>query len=113
MTIPGLIALLILVTVTLLGGFTRFTHGRYTPGFYAYQLDRAPDDGSTRFLPYLDFAVAALLVFPGTRGVGAMLFSVMQFIGVVMRVREDKNAAPDLALSLCAVLVMLDRLLAG
>lgn len=61
MTLPGLISLLILLTVTLLGGFTRPTHRKYTPGFYAYQLDRAPDNASTRIIPYVDFTVAALL----------------------------------------------------
>jgi hypothetical protein len=113
MSPPGLISLLILLTVTLLGGFTRLTHGRYTPGFYAYQLDRAPDNASTRIIPYVDFTVAALLVFPSTRGLAAMLCSVLQFGGVIMRVREDQNAAPDLALCLCGVLLMLDCLLAA
>ncbi|KUI55727.1 hypothetical protein VP1G_03084 [Cytospora mali] len=112
MTFPGLVTLLILLTVTLLGGFTRFTHGKYTPSFYAYQLDRAPDNASTRLIPYGDFTMAALLFFPSTRGVGAMLCAVLQFIGVVLRVREDKNAAPDLALCLCGVFLMLDCLLA-
>lgn len=113
MTVPGIIALLVLIGVALVGGFSRFTHGKHTPGFYAYQLDRAPDNAATRFLPYLDFAMAALLVLPSTRGAGAVLFSVMQFIGVVVRTREDKNAAPDLALCLCAVFLMLDCLLSG
>ncbi|ROW01360.1 hypothetical protein VMCG_05842 [Cytospora schulzeri] len=112
MTLPGLISLLILLSVTLLGGFTRFTHGKYTPAFYAYQLDRAPDNASTKIIPYVDFTVAALLVFPSTRSAAAMLCAVLQFGGVILRVREDKNAAPDLALCLCGVLLMLDCLLA-
>ena len=113
MTLPGLISLLILLSITLLGGFSRLTHGKYTPAFYAYQLDRAPDNGSTKIIPYMDFAVAALLAFSNTRAVGAMLCAVFQFIGVVMRIREDKNAASDLALCLCGVLLMLDHLLGG
>lgn len=112
MTLPGLISLLILLAVTLLGGFTRLTHGRYTPAFYAYQLDRAPDSASARIIPYVDLTLSVLLVLPGTRSLAAMLCTVLQFAGVVLRVREDKNAAPDLALSLCGVLLMLDCLLA-
>lgn len=41
-----------------------------------------------------------------------MLCSMLQFGGVVLRVREDKNAAPDLALCLCGVMLMLNCLLA-
>lgn len=114
MTLPGLLSLLVLLTVTLLGGFSRLTHGRYTPAFYAYQVDRAPDDASTRLLPYLDFALAALLAFPSTRPVGAILLAGMHFIGLVLRVRDDdddKTTAPDLALCLCAVFLMLEGLL--
>ncbi|ROW06640.1 hypothetical protein VPNG_06729 [Cytospora leucostoma] len=113
MTLPGLLSLLVLLTVTLLGGFSRLTHGRYTPAFYAYQIDRAPDDASMRFLPYLDFTLAALLALSSTRPVGAILFAVMQFVGLVLRLREDddKNTAPDLALCLCAVFLMLEGLL--
>lgn len=38
------------VSVAYLGAFSRLTHGRYMPAFYAYQLDHAPDDASTEAL---------------------------------------------------------------
>lgn len=111
MSWPGSVSLVILLTITLLGAFTRLTHGRYTPWFYAYQLDRAPDNASTRLIPYVDLVIAAMLVYQPTRGIAAALFALFQFYGVVQRVREDKNAAPDLAFEMCAVLLMLDCLL--
>lgn len=111
MSWPGTLALLILLTMTLLGAFTRLTHGRYTPGFYAYQLDRAPDNSSTRVIPYVDLMIAGLLIYHPTRGIAAALFAMFQFYGIVKRVQEDKNAALDLALESCAILLTLDCLL--
>lgn len=111
MSWPGLLCLAILLALTLLGGFTRLTHGRYTPWFYAYQLDRAPDNSSTRIIPIVDFAIAAMLMHKPTRGFAAALFAAFQFVGVVKRVREDKNAAMDLAFNLCAILLTVDCLL--
>lgn len=107
----GSLSLVVLITLTLLGGFTRLTHGRHTPWFYAYQLDRAPDNKSTRLIPYVDLVLAAMLMNQSTRGVAAALFSLLQFYGIVQRVREDKNAVSDLAFELCAILLTLDCLL--
>lgn len=107
----GPFCLVVLVTLTLLGGFSRLTHGRYTPWFHAYQLDRAPDDASTRLIPYVDLLIAAMLVNQPTRGIAAALFSLFQIYGIVQRVREDKNAASDLAFELCAIFLTLDCLL--
>lgn len=107
----GSLCLIVLITLTLLGGFTRLTHGRYTPWFCAYQLDRGPDNKSTRLIPYVDLLLAAMLMKQSTRGVAAALFSLFQFYGIVQRVREDKNAALDLAFELCAVFLTLDCLL--
>lgn len=67
---------------------------------------------SLLILPYVDFIVAILLVFPSTRSLAAMLYAVLQFIGVILRLREDRNAAPDLALCPCSVFLMLGCLLA-
>lgn len=113
MSWPASVCLVILVTLTLLGGFTRLTHGRYTPWFYAYQLDRAPDNELTKVIPYVDFAIAAMLLYQSTRGIAAALFALFQFYGVVKRVQEDKNAALDLAFDLCAIFLTLDCLLTG
>ncbi|KAE8556400.1 hypothetical protein EYB25_001101 [Talaromyces marneffei] len=63
----GLISKYTLVSIVYLGAFSRFTHGRYTPAFYRYQLDRAPDNGSTRIIPVFDSIFATLVLFPKTR----------------------------------------------
>lgn len=107
MSLPGTICLAIVLAMTLVGGFTRLTHGRYTPRFYAYQLDRAPDNASTWLIPYVDLTMAAMLIYHPTRSVAAMLCSLFQFYGLVMRVKEDKDTATDLACLLCAMVVCL------
>lgn len=43
-----------LIVIVYLGAFSRFTHGEYTPSFYQYQLDLAPDNDSTRLTPVAD-----------------------------------------------------------
>lgn len=36
-----------LVALLYYSGFSRLTHGRYTPSFYAHQLDRVPNNAHT------------------------------------------------------------------
>lgn len=108
----GAVALSIVFGAHLIGGFSRLTHGRYTPTFYAYQLDRAPNNASTWMIPYIDLFLCLLLANSGTRMLGASLSAIMQFIGIVKRVIEDKNAAVDLWLVCCAVVGSLDCLFA-
>ncbi|OAA59774.1 hypothetical protein SPI_05972 [Niveomyces insectorum RCEF 264] len=103
----GDLALAATVGVTYLGAFGRLTRGRYTPAFYAYQLDRAPDDASTRFVPYVDATLGTLLLFATTRPAAAFLCACFQGIGIVLRVRDGKSAAPDLALFSAAVVAFL------
>lgn len=111
MSLIGLVSLLFLIGFTLLGAFSRLTHGRHTPGFHAYQVARAPDDASTRFMPYVDLTMAALLAWRPSRAVAALLCALFQFFGVVLRVRQDESAAPDLAGTLVALLLCWDCLL--
>lgn len=107
----GSLFFIICFTLTTLGGFSRLTHGRYTPAYYAYQLDRAPDDESTRVIPYVDLTLAAFLAYKPTRAVAAAVCGMLQFFGIIRRVREDKNAAPDLAILLSTLVLSLDCLL--
>lgn len=115
MSWPGTLALLLLLPLLLYGAFSRFTHGRHTPSFYAYQVARAPDDGSApaRLLPCADLVLAGMLAHAPTRGVAAAVVALAQFGGVVVRVRRDQDAAPDLAILLCAVLLALDTVMGG
>jgi len=77
-----------LIGLTFLGAISRFTHGRYTPAFYRYQVGRAPDDASTRFIPLVDVAVGTLLCLGGTKSVGTLLCVLFQGFGIVSQVRK-------------------------
>ncbi len=98
------ISLCALIGVTFLGSVSRFTEGRYTPSFYAYQLDRAPNDESTRFVPYIDLTLGMMLLFPRTRKLAAALCVLFQGIGIWMRLREGKDASRDCGLCVVAII---------
>jgi hypothetical protein len=76
-------------------GFSRFTHGAYTPLWYAHQVARQPDDGSTvaRIVPCMDFALATALTFGGkTSKVSAAIFAaVTQGGAIVARIMEGRS----------------------
>ncbi|VUC32719.1 unnamed protein product [Clonostachys rosea] len=98
-TTPYKVALGGLIGITYLGGFSRFTHGKYTPVFHQYQVDRAPDDESTRLIPIMDVTLATLLVFQRTRTVAALLCTFFQGVGLVMRITSRKPMIPDILLA--------------
>lgn len=98
-------ALAFVVGITYLGAFSRFTHGRYTPRFHQYQVDRAPDDESTRYIPLIDLTVATLLLFPVTRTAAALLATAFQGFGILLRVKQQKPLLTDVALATTAAFV--------
>ena len=86
---------IVLAGVGYYSGFSRFTHGQYTPSWYAYQLDRAPDDESTRIVPFIDATLATLLLLPQTRLVGTAVSAVFFVISVGMRLQAKKSPITD------------------
>ncbi|KAL4878320.1 hypothetical protein BJY04DRAFT_221258 [Aspergillus karnatakaensis] len=54
-----------LAFTVLLGAFSRFTHGIYTPTWYAFQEYHAPDDGSivATLTPIIDTITGLSLLF--------------------------------------------------
>lgn len=95
-------ALSFLTGITYIGAFSRFTHGRYIPAFYRYQIERAPDDESMRYIPFIDVSLATLLIFPKTRTLSALLCTFFQSIGVGMRIKDGKSPMTDIALATIA-----------
>jgi hypothetical protein len=97
----------ILASVVLLGAFSRFTHGQYTPAWYAFQEDHMPDDSSmgAKITPMIDTLVGLSLCF-GTRRLrlSASKLSLMFFvIGLAMQIHAGKDYLGDLALVTLAV----------
>ncbi|KAL2837213.1 hypothetical protein BJX68DRAFT_249972 [Aspergillus pseudodeflectus] len=88
--------------ILLLGAFSRFTHGVYTPQWYAFQEYHAPDDGSTLALatPIVD-TIVALLVAIGSRKpkIYAAGFTFVTFAtGLAMQVLAGKEYLGDIVL---------------
>lgn len=92
----------ILSSVVLLGAFSRFTHGQYTPTWYAFQEYHMPDDGSVgaKITPMIDTLVGLSLIF-GRRNMRlyAAVTSLFFFIiGLAMQVHAAKGYLGDIAL---------------
>jgi hypothetical protein len=89
-------------------GFSRFTHGAYTPWWYAHQVARQPDDGSTvaRIVPCMDIALATTLALGGktTKRYAAIFTAVVQGGAIVALVMEGRrDLAVDFAVFALAV----------
>lgn len=99
----GTISRVALISILYLGSFSRFTHGRYTPTYYKYQIDRAPDGEMMAYLPFLDSTLGTLLLFSLTRPLSAFIVVAFQGIGVLMRLHEKKPVTLDAATLLIAI----------
>ncbi|OAA67450.1 hypothetical protein ISF_03626 [Cordyceps fumosorosea ARSEF 2679] len=95
----GAVATHTVVAIVYLGALSRLTHGVYTPAFYEYQLDRAPDNESTRLIPYVDAALATLALVRATRSYALFFCFAFQVMGLGLRLREGKDALLDTALA--------------
>src|ERR1700754_2155088 len=92
----------LLASLVLLGAFSRFTHGVYTPQWYAFQEYHAPDDGSTiaTVTPMIDILLGITLLFGnrslrlGAAGI-CLLFVTM---GLAIQVQAGKKYGADVAL---------------
>ncbi|KAK1760025.1 hypothetical protein QBC47DRAFT_118141 [Echria macrotheca] len=98
-----------LVALTYLGAFSRLTHGRYTPRFYQYQLERAPDDSSTQLVPVMDITLGTLLLFDRTRIAAAALCAFFQLVGFVLQLRKGGQAWTDAGGVALAIVVCLSN----
>ncbi|KAL3431005.1 hypothetical protein BDV09DRAFT_199126 [Aspergillus tetrazonus] len=92
----------LLAIAVLLGSFSRFTHGVYTPRWYSYQEYHSPDDGSAiaRITPWIDALIGGLLLL-GTRKLrlGAAVASLFFIsIGLGMQLAAGKDVAGDIVL---------------
>lgn len=87
------------------GAFSRFTHGQYTPAFHAYQLERAPNNEYTQFIPIFDVILGSLLFSRRARPWAALFFAVAQGGGIVKLLQEGKDVTPDVGLFTVAMIV--------
>jgi hypothetical protein len=92
----------ILPSVVLLGAFSRFTHGQYTPTWYAFQEYHMPDDGSVgaKITPMVDTLVGLSLIFGRrkTRLCAAATSLFFFIIGLGMQAHAGKGYLGDIAL---------------
>lgn len=96
------ISVSLLSVILFLGAFSRFSHGKFVPWWYAFQIYHAPDDGSTVAIitPYVDLLISLVLLFgKQILRVAAAVISLFFFvIGLVMQMSAGKNYMGDVAL---------------
>jgi len=92
----------LLASLVLLGAFSRFTHGVYTPQWYAFQEYHAPDDGSTvaTVTPIIDTLLGLTLLFGSlSLRLGAAAMSLLfMAMGLAIQVQAGKEYGADVAL---------------
>lgn len=96
------LSIYLLSFAVLLGAFSRFTHGEYTPKWYAFQEYQAPDDGSTVAIitPFIDTLLGLMLLF-GRRTVklfAATISLLFLMMGLAMQMQAEKEYKGDAAL---------------
>lgn len=93
----------ILLSVLLFhAAFSRFSHGKFAPWWYTFQIYHAPDDGSTVAIitPYIDLLISVALLF-GRQSlrISAAVVSLFFFvIGLAMQVAAGKKYIGDVTL---------------
>lgn len=83
-----------------LGAFSRFTHGIYTPRYYAYQEYHQPDDGSTvaQIAPFADSVLGFMLLSKKTRVYAAIIVDFFMIVGLMMQISARKRFEIDLVM---------------
>lgn len=87
-------------SLVLLGAFSRFTHGAYTPQYYAYQEYHQPDDGSTvaKIVPIMDVVLGSMLLVRKTRVFAAIVVDLFMVFGLIMQISAGKSFEVDLVM---------------
>lgn len=97
-------ATLLLVSVSFLGAFSRFTSGRYTPQWYAFQVARAPN--ASLVIPAMDAILGSLLIPRRTRPAAAAIITAFFGMGVGMRVNAGASSGTNALLLGLALTVL-------
>ncbi|KAF2101941.1 hypothetical protein NA57DRAFT_73380 [Rhizodiscina lignyota] len=83
--------------VGFLSSFSRFTHGKYTPWWFAFQESHRVDDGTqvAAIIPMMDLTLALLLIPRHTRLPAAVASTAFLIIGLTMQVKAGKEWSMD------------------
>ncbi|KAJ7020606.1 hypothetical protein C8F04DRAFT_290740 [Mycena alexandri] len=79
---------------------------RYTPQWYAYQLERAPNTRGTWFIPAMDILLGLLLFPRRTRTPAVMAITAFFGLGLGLRVVAGRDFTGDAVLLVLALLTL-------
>lgn len=92
--------------IVLLGCFSRFTHGKYTPWFYAYQEYHQVDDGSNvaKIVPVMDLILGLMILSRKSRWLSLVVIDAFMIMGLIIQVTNGKRFEIDALMVLLASL---------
>lgn len=98
------------VAIALVGSFSRFTHGRYIPRFYAYQEYHQVDDGSlvAKIVPVLDLILAVMALWRRTRIFAIVIIDLFMIMGLFIQINAGKRFELDLITVILASLAVIE-----
>ena len=99
----------ILASIILLGAFSRFTKGRFTPWFHDYQQYHHPDDGTSTatMIPIIDSLVGSMILLQRTRFLAVLVADAFMIVGMLMQINAAKHFEVDVVMVSIATLAAL------
>lgn len=96
--------------LVLLGAFSRFTHGKYTPQYYAYQEYHQVDDGSNiaKIVPVMDVILGSLAIRRGTRLIATGIIDAFMVMGMFIQITNGKRFELDVLTVVIASLAVIE-----
>lgn len=93
-----------MASIGFLSAFSRFTHGRYTPHYHAYQEYHQANDaeGAARIIPFMDAILAVMLLVKRTRFIAAIVFDFFMIVGAIVQFSAGKRFEIDVLMVIVA-----------
>lgn len=108
--LPRSTFVLCIAVFVLLGAFSRFTHGAYTPWFHNYQEYHQADDGSSlaKIVPIGDLVLGISALYPRTRFFALAIIDIFTAFGLVIQMLAGKRFEVDALTVLLATLAVIE-----
>lgn len=104
--VPASIATYCLAGIILLGAFSRFTEGRYTPWFHDYQEYHKPNGHTptAAIIPVVDLFLGFLILLRRTRFIAVTVAQAFTIFGMILQMNAGKSFAIDVITVVVATL---------
>ena len=93
------LSVVVFASICFVGAASRLTHGQIFPRFYEYQIDHAPDDGSTQatLIPLMDIVIGLGVFWRPTRLLALALGTFFIGMGAYLQFSSGKEYFLDMS----------------